>query len=283
MFRTLLPALALGALAFSSLAQAQDANPVLAKVNGVEIRQSDLNAAEEDLGAAATQGMTPEQKRDYLLSFASDLAIAVGEAEKRKVADNPDFKAKLAYFRQKLLVETMLNEETKAKVTDEEKKKLYDAEMKKVTPEEEVRARHILVETEAEAKDIAAKLKGGADFAALAKEKSKDPGSAAEGGDLGFFVKGQMVPEFSETAFKLKNGETSEPVKTQFGYHIIRTEERRTKPVPTFDQVKGQIEDYLTRKTQAELIQKLRAEAKVEKMVDPAKPATDKPAEPKKN
>lgn len=260
---------------------AQDANPVLAKVNGVELRQSDINAAEEDLGAAATQGMSPEQKKDYLLSFASDLVIAVSEAEKRGIANNPDFKAKLAYFRQKLLVETMLNEETKAKVNEAETRKIYEAEMKKLTPEEEVRARHILVENEADAKDIAAKLKAGADFAALAKEKSKDPGSAAEGGDLGYFSKGQMVKEFADTAFALKNGETSEPVKSQFGYHIIRTEDHRTKPVPTYEQVKGQIEDYLTRKTQAELIQKLRADAKIEKIGDAAKPA-DKPAEPKK-
>jgi peptidyl-prolyl cis-trans isomerase C len=271
-----LAALLACSLMMAPAAFAQDANPVLAKVNGVELRQSDLNAAEEDLGAAATQGMSPEQKKDYLLSFASDLVIAVSEAEKRGLANNADFKAKLAYFRQKLLVETMLNEETKAKVNEAETRKVYDAEMKKLTPEEEVRARHILVENEAEAKDIAAKLKAGADFAALAKEKSKDPGSAAEGGDLGYFAKGQMVKEFADTAFAQKNGETSEPVKSQFGYHIIRTEDHRTKPVPTFEQVKGQIEDYLTRKTQAELIQKLRAEAKIEKIGDAAKPAEPK-------
>ena len=181
------------------------------------------------LAAPISSSSRPEQKKEYLLGYAIDLTIATKAAEGRKLADNPDFKKKLAYFRQKLLVETLLAEETKAKVTDAEKKKLYDEEIGKVKPEDEVRARHILVESEAEIKEIAAKLKAGGDFAALAKEKSKDPGSAAEGGDLGFFSNGQMVPEFSEAAFKLKAGEISEPVKTQFGWHILKVEERRAK------------------------------------------------------
>ena len=106
-----------------------------------------------------------------------------------------------------------------------------------------MRARHILVETEDEAKAILDQLKGGADFATLAKEKSKDPG-AAEGGDLGYFTKDQMVPEFAEVAFKMYPGQLSDPVKTQFGWHVIKLEDKRTKQPPEFDKVKDQIEAY---------------------------------------
>src|SRR4029077_20899689 len=131
--------------------------------------------------------------------------------------------------------------------------------------EEEVHARHILVPTEDEAKAILAQLKGGTDFATLAKEKSKDPGSA-EGGDLGYFGKEQMVPEFAEVAFKLEKGQVSDPVKTQFGWHIIKVEDKRTKPVPEFDKVKEQVETYVVRKAQADYIHKLQESAKIERL-----------------
>ena len=117
--------------------------------------------------------------------------------------------------------------------------KVYDDAVKQMGNEQEVRARHILVPTEDEAKAILAEIKKGTDFAELAKQKSKDPGAAAEGGDLGYFTKEQMVPEFAEAAFKLDKGQVSEPVKTQFGWHIIKVEDKRTKPVPEFEQGQG--------------------------------------------
>ena len=145
--------------------------------------------------------------------------------------------------------------------------------------EQEVSARHILVENEDEAKKIAADLKKGGDFAAIAKEKSKDPGSKDQGGDLGFFSKDQMVPEFAEAAFKLDKGQISDPVKSQFGWHVIRVDDKRAKQPPTFDQVKDQIESFVQRKAQADLIQKLRADAKIEKVGD-ATPAAKPNAAP---
>ena len=138
--------------------------------------------------------------------------------------------------------------------------------------QEEVHARHILVETEDEAKAIVEQLKGGADFATLAKEKSKDPG-AADGGDLGYFTKEQMVPEFAEVAFKMYPGQLSNPVKTQFGWHVIKVEDKRAKQAPEFEKVKDQIEAFLARKAQTEFVAKLRQTAKIERL--------DKPAEPK--
>jgi peptidyl-prolyl cis-trans isomerase C len=163
--------------------------------------------------------------------------------------------------------------------------KVYDEAIKQ-TPsnEEEVHARHILVATEGEAKDIVAQLKNGADFATLAKEKSKDPG-AADGGDLGYFTKEQMVPEFAEAAFKLQKGQISDPVKTQFGWHIIKIEDRRIRPTPTYDEVKGQLQNYVARRAQAELVDNLRKSATIERLdrpASPANPSTLNPAAPSK-
>ena len=128
-------------------------------------------------------------------------------------------------------------------------------------------------ETEDEAKEIEDELKKGADFAELAKKKSKDPG-ASDGGDLGFFTKEQMVPEFSKVAFELEPGKISDPVKTQFGWHVIKVEEKRARKAPDFDQVKPQIEQLVTRKAQADYVAKLREAAKVERMDKPADAAT---------
>jgi peptidyl-prolyl cis-trans isomerase C len=180
-----------------------------------------------------------------------------------------------------------LQEAAKAALTDEAMREVYNDAVKSMSGQEEVRARHILVETEEEAKAILEQLKAGADFATLAKEKSKDPGGA-DGGDLGYFSKDQMVPEFSEVAFKMYPGQLSNPVKTQFGWHIIKLEDKRTKPVPSFEQVRERIEAFITRKAQSELIAKLRQGAKIERIDPPDdKPAQakpdDKPAEPKKD
>src|SRR5204863_2536981 len=139
---------------------------------------------------------------------------------------------------------------------------------KQIAGEQEVHARHILVETEDEAKAIEAELKKGADFAELAKKESKDPG-ASDGGDLGFFTKDQMVPEFSTVAFALEPGKISDPVKTQFGWHVIKVEEKRARKAPDFEQVKPQIETYVTRKAQADYVAKLRQAAKVERLDKP--------------
>ena len=158
----------------------------------------------------------------------------------------------------------------KAALSDEAEHKLYDEAIKQVKAEEEVHARHILVVSEDEAKAILAQLKGGADFVALAKEKSKDPGSAESGGDLGYFTKEQMVPEFAEVAFKLGKGQLSDPVKTQFGWHVIKVEDKRIRPTPTFEQVKPQIENYVAHRAQAEMVENLRKSATVERLDKPA-------------
>lgn len=273
----------------SGVASAQS-DPVIAKVNGTEVKQSDLTAAEEEL-AGQLPPMPPEAKRDYLVTYVADMLLVAKAAEDRKLGETAEFKRKMANARSKLLMEALLQAEAKTAVTDEAMKKVYDEAIKQMADEEEVSARHILVETEDEAKKILADLKKGADFVAIAKEKSKDPGSKENGGDLGFFGKEQMVPEFANAAFKLDKGQLSEPVKSQFGWHIIRVDDKRKKQPPTFDQVKDQIQTFVQRRAQAEMITKLRESAKIERLdaKPDAKPESkpdakpdDKPADPAK-
>jgi peptidyl-prolyl cis-trans isomerase C len=276
-----------GCLAVALLAglpvRAEEANPVLAKVNGAEIRASDVALAEEELGPSLAQ-MDPATKKENVLSFLIDMKIVSKEAEDKKIADRDDFKTRLAFARNRLLMDNLLAVEGKAATTDENMKKVYEDAAKQISGEQEVHARHILVETEDQAKKIEGDLKKGADFAELAKKESKDPG-ASDGGDLGFFTKDQMVPEFSAAAFALEPGKISDPVKTQFGWHVIKVEEKRTRKAPDFEQVKPQIETYVVRKAQADYVAKLRTAAKVERMDKPddaaVKPDAAKPADSK--
>ncbi|UHC14169.1 peptidylprolyl isomerase [Methylobacterium currus] len=262
---------------------AQSPDTVVAKVNGAPITAGDLVVAADD-PALSLPGVDEAQKKGLLVDYMVDLKIGAQAAEKAKIGENPDFARKLAYFRDKLLLDEYLEREAKKAVTPQAERALYDETVKAMKPEEEVHARHILVDNEAEAKKIAARLKGGEDFAKVAAETSKDPGSKAEGGDLGWFTKERMVAPFADAAFKLEAGKISDPVKTQFGWHVIKVEEKRTKPVPSFDEMKEQVEAYLTRKTQQDIITKLRESAKIEKTAAaPAAPAAAPKADEKKN
>src|SRR5260221_737603 len=248
-------------------ARAKDANPVLAEVKGAEIRQSDVALGDEELGPSLAQ-MDPGTKKENVLAFLIDMKIVAKAAEDKKVENNEEFKKRLAFTRNRLLMDSLLATEGKAATTDEAMKKVYEDASKQITGEQEVHARHILVETEDDAKAVAEELKNATDFAELAKKKSKDPG-ASDGGDLGFFTKDQMVPEFSNVAFALEAGQISDPVKSQFGWHIIKVEVKRNRKAPEFEQVKAQIETYVTRKAQADYVAKLRETAKVERMDKP--------------
>src|SRR5271163_1145451 len=263
------------------VSRAQDSDPVVARVNGVDIHDSDIVFAEEEIGGNMPS-IPPEQKRDYLVNYLVDVIVLSQAAEKQKLNERPDVKHRLAFDHNRLLMESLLQDAGKAALSDEAEHKVYDEAIKQVKNEEEVHARHILVPTEDEAKAILVQLKGGADFATLAKEKSKDPG-AAEGGDLGYFTKDQMVPEFAAVAFKLDKGQISDPVKTQFGWHVIKVEDKRIKPTPTFEQVKPQIDNYVAHRAQSQLVEKLRSAANVERLDKPMEPNTTlNPAAPSK-
>ena len=271
-------------LASAAPLRAQDKDPLVAKVNGVEIHQSDLVVAKDEAGQLPP--MSPDAERDYLVQFMADMILVSKAAEAKKLGDGPDFNRKLTFNRNKLLMEAMLTSVGKEALTDVEMHKVYDDALKQMGEEKEVHARHILFraaagdekaskEAEDKVKAVIARLNKGEDFAKLAGELTEDPSGKANGGDLGFFSKEQMVPEFSETAFGLENGKISVPVKTQFGWHVIKVDEKRVKPQPKFEDVKPQIEQYVMRKAQAEMVTKLRAEAKIEKFYK-----TETPAEP---
>ena len=257
-------------------AESKGTGPVVAKVNGVEVRESDLALAEADVGAQMPP--SPDSKRDYLITYVGDMILLTQAAEAKKLNESDEFKQHLEFARKKLLMGKLLETEAKAAVSEAALRKVYDDAAKQMSPEEEVRARHILVETEDEAKVVRDELEKGADFAEVAKQKSKDTAAAAEGGDLGYFTKEQMVPEFAEAAFKLEKDKLSEPVKSPFGWHIIKIEDKRTRPVPEFDQVRPQLENFVMRKAQAEYLTKLRQAATVERL--DAKPAEQPQKQP---
>jgi peptidyl-prolyl cis-trans isomerase C len=268
---------------------AQDKDPVVATVNGTAIHQSDLTVAEEEAGQIPP--MSPEAKQDYLVQISADLILVSKAAEAKKFGDDADFKRKLEFIRKKLLMEGLMQSVGKEALTDAALHKVYDDAVKQMGDEKEVHARHILFraapgdekaakEAEDKAKAVIARLNKGEDFAKIASELTEDPSGKANGGDLGYFSKEQMVPEFSDTAFGLENGKISGPVKTQFGWHVIKVEDKRTKPTPKFEEVKPQLERYVVGKAQAEMVTKLRADAKIEKFYKVEAPAA--PAEPEK-
>jgi peptidyl-prolyl cis-trans isomerase C len=255
---------------------AADPDKVLARIDGEPVTQRDLDIAAEDLGDRLPR-VTEEKKRDYLIGYVIDLKIGAKAAEAAGAASAPDFAKRVAYFRDKVLLDEYLSRAAKAAVTPEAARKLYEDTVKDLKPEPEVHARHILVETEDEAKKVYERVtKGKEDFAKVASEVSKDPGSGKEGGDLGFFTKERMVKEFAEAAFKMEPGQISQPVKTQFGWHVIKVEEKRTKPLPAFDDVKDEIDNFLARKAQQDAVLALRAKAKIERLDTPAPGAAGK-------
>ena len=285
--RTAAGALALGLGATLILAGPALADPkVLAKVDGAPITEDDVNDAMTDIGPGLPQKLEGAARQKYVLDYLIDLKLAAKKAEADKLTSTPEFERKLTYYRDKLAMEQLLGAVAKAATTEEAERKAYDEAAKAEPPQQEIHARHILLPTEDEAKKALARVKGGEDFAKVATELSKDP--SGEGGDLGWFTKDRMVPEFSEAAFKLKEGEISDPVKTQFGWHIIKVEGVRTKSFPPFEQIREQAARYVSQKAESEEITQLHSAAKIElfdadgKPLPPqaqaADPAKDAPA-----
>jgi peptidyl-prolyl cis-trans isomerase C len=249
-----------------------DPDKVVARVNGTPITEREVSTALDDVGQSFAS-MSEAQRRSTVINLLVDLKLAAAAAKAEKLDQTPAFARALAFIHEKALMQAFLDNAVAGAVTDGAIKQVYDETVKAQPPEPEVRARHILVKTKEEADKAEARLKKGEDFAKLAEEISQDPGSAKEGGELGFFGENQMVPEFAKVAFAQKPGQISAPVKTQFGWHIIQTEEKRNKPVPTLDQVHDQIAEYLRRRAQQDALTKLRKAAKIEITGAPATPA----------
>jgi len=246
---------------------ADEADPVVATVAGVEIRASELTMAEGDLDPQFAR-LPDGQRRVAALAAVIDIKTLARKAEAEKLDETEDFKKLMAFQRDRALHNAIFKSTVVDPVSDADIKARYDKEIAATPPEEEISARHILLKTEEEAKAVIAELDAGKDFAELAKEKSTGP-SAAQGGDLGFFTKGRMVPEFEAVAFTLKAGEyAKEPVKTQFGWHVIKVGERRETAPPVFEEVADQIRQLVMRERYGELIRAARGEVKID-VLDP--------------
>ncbi len=252
---------------WSLTAAAQDkaatGEKVIAKVNGKSLTDADVGRAESEIGNDL--GNLPDgQKRRALIEFLIENQIFADAAEEQKLGAGVNFEERMQYYRRRALRDAYFEKNIRDQVSDGAARTFFEDQIKGLKPDEEVQARHILVDTEQKAKDIAEKLKAGGDFLALAKENSKDPGSKDDGGMLGYFSRGQMVPQFEDAAFALKKGDISKPVQSQFGWHVIKLEDRREKKLPTFDEVKDRIlASMIYRKAQT-VAGDLRAKAKVE-------------------
>ncbi len=256
---------------------------VLAKVDGQPITEADLALATSTLGAQVAQ-LPEDMRKRAVLDRVIDMRLVAAAAAKAGLDQSPAYKARMEQVRAQLLVAEFVKGKIDPLVTPEKIKARYDKDAAAFDPPEEYHARHILLKTEDEAKAIIADIAKGGDFAKIAEEKSQDPGSAKQGGDLGFFSAGDMVPEFEKATTELKAGEVSKtPVKTQFGFHVIKLEEKRKQPIPPLDQVKDQVKQAVVGEVFTEQLEALKKAAKIE--IDDAalKPAaTDKSAAPAK-
>jgi peptidyl-prolyl cis-trans isomerase C len=268
--RALLASLGLASiLAFSATGGsfAQD-DKVIATVGGETITEADLTLALADLDQQFAR-LPDEQKRAAALSAVIEIKLLAADAKAKGLDQSDDFKRRMAFLQQRALHSEVIGKEVEAKITDAEIRKRYDTEIATTPPANEVHARHILVKTREEAAAIVKQLDGGAKFEDIAKEKSSDAGSGTQGGDLGWFGAGQMVPEFEKAAFALEIGTyTKEPVQSQFGWHVIKLEDKRAQQPPAFDQVKEQLRSVLLRDKYFELVKSLRTAGKVE-ITDP--------------
>ena len=270
--RTSMLALFLAAGALAAPALAQDAAPaveapapeaapvapetVVATVGGAPITEADLSFAAEDLTQELSQ-MPPEQRKPFLLRVLIDMKVMSKAGQDEGMAETPLFQQRLAYLKDRALRRAYFADTIANAVTEEAVRAEYDKFVADFVPADEIRASHILVPTEEEANAVKTELDGGADFATLAKEKSIDPG-AANGGDLGFFGPGMMVAPFEAVAFALTDvGQVSAPVQSQFGWHVIKLEEKRKSSAPAFEQVASQLQQQLLMATFDETVKRL--------------------------
>lgn len=267
--------LCIGALALAFGTQFAHAGTV-ARVNGEDITEAEVAFAEAEVGAEIA-GLPAESRRRVLVEYLMEAHLFAGEANKDQLAAGKDYEARLAYYKLRALRDTFYEKKVRESVTEAQAKAIYDEQVAKLKPEPEVRARHILVKTEEEAKDLVSKLRAGGDFNELAKKSSDGP-SAHTGGDLGYFSRGQMVKPFEEAAFALEPGQISDPVKSEFGWHVIKVEDKRNRPAPSFDEVKDQIMTSLVQSQLKDVVQKLRASAKIEVLDPDLKKAMDEEA-----
>jgi peptidyl-prolyl cis-trans isomerase C len=279
-FTRLMPAFAAVSLMTLALAMPVFAanDTVLANIDGQPITEADVAMTMQDLGPQFEK-IPAEKQKAAALQALIEIRLMAAKGRADGVDKTDEFKRQQQFLMDRVLHQATIDSTVAGKITDEDIKKRYDSEVAARPKENEVKARHILVKTEDEAKKIVAELDGGAKFEELAAKHTTDPSGKDSGGDLGYFGAGMMVPEFEKAAFELAPGTyTKTPVQTQFGFHIIKVEEKREKPAPAFEQVKDQVKSLLLRERYSAFLETLRAAAKVE-ILDPALKAE---LEPKK-
>ncbi|MEM8877104.1 MAG: peptidylprolyl isomerase [Pseudomonadota bacterium] len=253
------PALAQSSEPAEAEAEEVDLDRVIARVNGVEITLGEVRLAIEGMGQQARQ-MPPQQQLTQVVSVLTDIELVAKKAIEEGLEDDEGFKRQMALLRRQELAERKLSSVGVDAVTEDAVEAFYselDAER-----QEEVRARHILVATEDEAKAVKTEVDGGADFAAVAQEKSTGP-SGQNGGDLGYFTKDRMVPPFANAAFSLEPGTVSDPVQTEFGWHVIKVEDKRMQQLPPLEEIRDRVEQAVAQEARQAYLQELRSNAEL--------------------
>jgi peptidyl-prolyl cis-trans isomerase C len=270
-------------------APAGEADPVLAKVNGEEIRRSDAMRVIATL-PPQVQMMPPQMIMPAVVDQIINGKLIAQQGYEQKLQDDAEVKERLKRAEERFVQELYLTREVEKRITPDRLAESYQVYLQENPPKDEVRASHILVESEDEAKQIIEQIKSGADFAELAREKSKDPTAAQQGGDLGYFSKEQMVEPFAEAAFAMESGQVSEaPVQTQFGWHVIKVVDKRKTTPPTQAEVEGELKNQVSETIIAEMVENLRSDAEIERFGEAVVPEggalpgaeTEEPAEPK--
>ncbi|GJM01767.1 MAG: peptidylprolyl isomerase [Rhodomicrobium sp.] len=233
---------------------------IVAKVGPSTITEVDMTRAETEMFNQLVN-VPKNARRKVLVEYLIETQLLADAAKEAKISETEDFKARQDYYHRRAMRDTYFDQQVFKSVSEADVKTTYDDAAK----EEEAHVQHILVKEEEKAKELAKKIKDGGDFKELAKTNSIDPGSKDKGGDLGFILKTQVVPTFAKAAFDLeKKGDVSDPVQSQFGWHIIRLEEKRNRALPPYTEVKARIKEVLWQKKAQELIENLRKKSKIE-------------------
>ena len=272
----------------SAPAPSEDANPVLARVNGQEIRLDEVIAtAAEAMPAelrsvppALLRSMLPPQVFEQLLDRAITDRAMLAAARAAGLDQDPEIRRRVRLAEENEMRDVLLRREVLPRVTDEALRARYERDAAGRTAEEEVRARHILVPNEADARAILTEIQRGGNFEEVARRRSTDP-AARNGGDLGFFRRGDMVPEFANAAFALRPGQVAPaPVRTQFGWHVIKVEERRSSTGPSFEDSRDTLRQAMIEEEVQAAVQRIRAQVTIERVEPPTPPAPAIQAEP---
>lgn len=255
--------------------QVEKGNPVVAKVDDKEITRVDVFRYIKMMPQNVQQ-LPPQAVYPIALDQVVNTRLVQNKAEEAGLENDPEVQEQLNMAKQQIIRTVYVQRAVDKEIAASDIKKKYDETVGTAPAIQEIKAAHILVDSEAKAKDLIAKLDGGADFAKLASENSADPGNKDQGGDLGWFAKQDMVPEFADAAFKMSKGETTKtPIKTQFGYHVVKVEDKRNRPKPTLEELKPMIQAELRREKLEGMLDKWKSAAKIEKFDINGKPAPE--------